>query len=53
MLSLQAGPAKVYAMRGRYRQFFLKVTEDNKDETAPANLSISSDRTIEIVVEVV
>ncbi|KAF9024856.1 hypothetical protein BDZ89DRAFT_1068792 [Hymenopellis radicata] len=46
------GPAKVYTMRGRYRQFFLRVSEDNKDETMPANLSITPDRTIEVVVEV-
>ncbi len=52
-LTRLAGPAKVYTMRGRYRQFFLRVSEDNKDETMPANLSITPDRTIEVVVEVV
>ncbi|KAK0241723.1 hypothetical protein EDD85DRAFT_1020467 [Armillaria nabsnona] len=45
------GPAKVYTLRGRYRQFFLRVSADNVDEAMSSNLSITSQRTIDIVVE--
>ncbi|KAK0212774.1 hypothetical protein DFS33DRAFT_1284469 [Desarmillaria ectypa] len=45
------GPAKVYTLRGRYRQFFLRVSADNVDETISSNLSITNQRTIDIVVE--
>ncbi|KAK0485866.1 hypothetical protein IW261DRAFT_1328932, partial [Armillaria novae-zelandiae] len=45
------GPAKVYTLRGRYRQFFLRVSVDNVDEAISSNLSITSQRTIDIVVE--
>ncbi|ESK97141.1 hypothetical protein Moror_6362 [Moniliophthora roreri MCA 2997] len=45
------GPAKVYTMRGIYRQFFLRVSVDNKLEVAHANLSASADRTIKIFIE--
>ncbi|KAG7446212.1 uncharacterized protein BT62DRAFT_103355 [Guyanagaster necrorhizus] len=45
------GPAKVYTLRGRYRQFFLRVSAENVDETISSNLSITNQRTIDIVVE--
>ncbi|EEB87355.1 hypothetical protein MPER_15308 [Moniliophthora perniciosa FA553] len=44
-------PAKVYTMRGIYRQFFLRVSVDNKLEVAHANLSVNADRTIKIFIE--
>ncbi|TRM69337.1 hypothetical protein BD626DRAFT_473709 [Schizophyllum amplum] len=45
------GPAKVYTLRGKYRQFFLRVTADNKDESTSMNLAVSADRTMDVVVE--
>ncbi|KAF9066169.1 hypothetical protein BDP27DRAFT_1449886 [Rhodocollybia butyracea] len=45
------GPARVYTMRGRYRQFFLRVTDDNQSESTPANVSVSAERVLEVVVE--
>ncbi|TFK44801.1 hypothetical protein BDQ12DRAFT_673598 [Crucibulum laeve] len=45
------GPAKVYTLRGKYRQFFLRVSEDNVDEFITANLIINPDRTITAIVE--
>ncbi|KIK67307.1 hypothetical protein GYMLUDRAFT_863897 [Collybiopsis luxurians FD-317 M1] len=45
------GPARVYTMRGKYRQFFLRVHEDSSHEAAPANISITDQRILEIVVE--
>lgn len=53
VLSTLAGPARVYTLRGKYRQFFLRVSGDNVDEITPSNLKISSDRTLDIVVEAV
>lgn len=48
-----AGPARVYTMRGKYRQFFLRVHDDESNEVYPANLSVSEERTLEVVVETV
>ncbi|KAK7053356.1 hypothetical protein VNI00_003982 [Paramarasmius palmivorus] len=45
------GQAKVFTMRGRYRQFFLRVKQDNSWEVSTANLSVKADRTIDIYVE--
>ncbi|KAF9012420.1 hypothetical protein BDQ17DRAFT_1343859 [Cyathus striatus] len=45
------GPAKVFTMRGKYRQFFLRISADNRDEFDSANLNITPERTLEIVVE--
>lgn len=45
------GPAKAYTLRGRYRQFFLRVTAENVDEHISANLVVKPDRTLDIVVE--
>jgi len=38
-------------MRGKYRQFFLRVTAENVDEFISANLVVKPDRTLDIVVE--
>ncbi|KAI0930659.1 hypothetical protein AcV5_007317 [Taiwanofungus camphoratus] len=54
---LQSGPsridgrAKVYTMRGKYRQYFLRVTPENGNDCTSANLRVSRERTIEIFVE--
>lgn len=45
------GPAKVYTLRGKYRQFFLRVSTDNVDNFTSANVGISADRILDIVVE--
>ncbi|KAH9851394.1 hypothetical protein C2E23DRAFT_732936 [Lenzites betulinus] len=52
---LQKGPsridAKVYTMRGKYKQYFLRVTPEGEALSQSANLKITTDRTLEIVVE--
>ena len=48
-----AGPARVYTLRGKYRQFFLRVSADNVDNIMSANIGVSADRTLDIVVETV
>ncbi|KAJ7446162.1 hypothetical protein B0H11DRAFT_386957 [Mycena galericulata] len=45
------GPAKVYALRGKYRQMILKVTADNDDDWVTANVVVNPDRTLDVVVE--
>jgi hypothetical protein len=45
------GPAKVYTMRGKYRQYFLRITEQNVDQCVNANLLVSPKRVLDITVE--
>ncbi|OJA17835.1 hypothetical protein AZE42_03327 [Rhizopogon vesiculosus] len=45
------GPARVYTLRGKYRQFFMRVDADNVLEAEPCNLGVSKERTLEVVVE--
>ncbi|KAG5731971.1 hypothetical protein E4T56_gene18243 [Termitomyces sp. T112] len=45
------GPAKVYTLRGKYRQFFLRVSADNRDEFITTHLAIKPDRMLDVVVE--
>ncbi|KAF8070543.1 hypothetical protein FPV67DRAFT_1026055 [Lyophyllum atratum] len=45
------GPAKVYTLRGKYRQFFLRVTAENADEFISTHLAIKPDRMLDVVVE--
>ncbi|KAF8806434.1 hypothetical protein BYT27DRAFT_7140948 [Phlegmacium glaucopus] len=45
------GPARAYTLRGKYRQFLLRVSADNVDEFISANVIIQPDRTLDIVVE--
>lgn len=47
------GPAKVYTLRGKYRQIILRVSADNADETQSSNVIVSADRTLQVVVELV
>ncbi|KIP08460.1 hypothetical protein PHLGIDRAFT_55750, partial [Phlebiopsis gigantea 11061_1 CR5-6] len=47
------GPARVYAMRGKYKQVFLRVAADGEETFNSANLKIGDDRTIEVFVEYV
>ncbi|KAG6845892.1 hypothetical protein H0H87_000698 [Tephrocybe sp. NHM501043] len=45
------GPAKVYTLRGKYRQFFLRVSAENRDEFISTHLAIKPDRMLDVVVE--
>jgi hypothetical protein len=45
------GPAKVSTMRGEYKQIFLRVSTDGEVDCKSANLQVSSDRTIKLIVE--
>lgn len=40
-------------MRGKYRQFILRVTADNKDEIVSADIPIPLDKTLGLSVEMV
>ena len=48
-----SGPARVYTMRGKYRQFILRVTAENKDKIVSANVPVSAERTLKLTVELV
>ncbi|KAH8073004.1 hypothetical protein BXZ70DRAFT_902932 [Cristinia sonorae] len=45
------GPAKVYAMRGKYKHIFLRVTSEGGNDCTPANLKVSPERTLEVFIE--
>ncbi|KZT19685.1 hypothetical protein NEOLEDRAFT_1183156 [Neolentinus lepideus HHB14362 ss-1] len=45
------GPARVFSRRGEYRQFFLRVSEDNVDTIAKANLPVDKLLCAEVFVE--
>nr|GAT56791.1 predicted protein [Mycena chlorophos] len=45
------GPAKVFVLRGKYRQVILRVNEYNEDNWVRGNVVIKPDRTLEVVVE--
>ena len=45
------GPAKVFSYRGKYKQYFLRVTADNKETWSQCNLEVDENRTVEIGVE--
>lgn len=38
-------------MRGKYKQYFLRITDDGEAISQPANLKVSDERTLEIFVE--
>ena len=38
-------------MRGKYRQIFLRVSDDNVDTSTSMNVAVSLERTIEVFVE--
>ncbi|PIL33933.1 hypothetical protein GSI_03640 [Ganoderma sinense ZZ0214-1] len=54
---LQKGPsridgrAKVYTLRGKYKQYFLRTSEDGTHVCQPANLKVTPERTLEIFIE--
>jgi len=45
------GPAKLYTMRGKYRQFLLRVSAEQINDIAKASINICPDRTLDLVVE--
>ncbi|THH08905.1 hypothetical protein EW146_g8843 [Bondarzewia mesenterica] len=45
------GPAKVYAMRGKYRQTLMRVSANNVETTKSANLRVAKDKSLSIFVE--
>ncbi|KJA29033.1 hypothetical protein HYPSUDRAFT_33540 [Hypholoma sublateritium FD-334 SS-4] len=45
------GPARAYTLRGKYRQFLLRVSANNVDEYMSANVVVHEDRTLDVVVE--
>lgn len=47
------GPARAYTLRGKYRQFLLRVSANNVDEYMSANVVVHEDRTLDVVVEMV
>ena len=48
---VRVGPAKVYTMRGKYKQYFLRVTSEGGNDCTPANLKVTRDRTMDVFVE--
>ncbi|KAM5532501.1 hypothetical protein V8D89_013854 [Ganoderma adspersum] len=52
---LQKGPsridgrAKVYTLRGKYKQYFLRTSEDGAHVCQPANLKVTPERTLEML----
>ncbi|KAI0732114.1 hypothetical protein C8Q72DRAFT_774739 [Fomitopsis betulina] len=55
--ALQASPsrldgrAKVFAFRGKYRQYFLRITPEDGIECNSSNLVVAPDQTLELFVE--
>lgn len=47
------GPAKVYTLRGKYRQYFLRVNAYGGAEYGSANLRVDKDRTLQAVIEAI
>ncbi|KAG8214023.1 hypothetical protein J3R82DRAFT_10778 [Butyriboletus roseoflavus] len=45
------GPAKVYTMRGRFRQFFMRVDQFDQLQVQSAHLGVSKERTLSVFVE--
>ncbi|KAH6913960.1 hypothetical protein BKA70DRAFT_1259989 [Coprinopsis sp. MPI-PUGE-AT-0042] len=45
------GPARVYTLRGKYRQVILRVNAANKDTFSSTNVIVKPDRTLEVVIE--
>ena len=53
LLTSFEGPAKVYTLRGKYRQYFLRVNANGEAEYGPANLRVEKDRTLLVVIEAI
>jgi hypothetical protein len=53
VLILLEGPAKVYTLRGKYRQYFLRVNAYGEAEYGSANLRVDKNRTLQVIVEAI
>jgi hypothetical protein len=53
VLILLEGPAKVYTLRGKYRQYFLRVNAYGEAEYGSANLRVDKDRTLQVAIEAI
>ena len=53
VLILLEGPAKVYTLRGKYRQYFLRVNTHGEAEYGSANLRVDKERTLHAVIEAI
>ncbi|KAI0063564.1 hypothetical protein BV25DRAFT_390893 [Artomyces pyxidatus] len=47
------GPARVYTMRDKYRQVFLRISADGVETSQSANLRVEKDRTLPVFVEII
>ncbi|KAL4080354.1 hypothetical protein V8B97DRAFT_2020960 [Scleroderma yunnanense] len=45
------GPAKVFTMRAKFRQFFMRVDIHDNHHVTPAHLGVSKQRTLDVFVE--
>ncbi|KAF8842999.1 hypothetical protein BDN67DRAFT_964880 [Paxillus ammoniavirescens] len=45
------GPAKVYTMRGKFRQFFMRVDHHDQVQVQSAHIGVSKQRTLDVFVE--
>ncbi|KAG1716641.1 hypothetical protein ID866_519 [Astraeus odoratus] len=45
------GPAKVFTMRAKFRQFFMRVDHYDNHQVTPAHLGVSKQRTLDVFVE--
>lgn len=41
----------MYTLRGKYKQYFLRTSEDGTHVCQPANLKVTPERTLEIFIE--
>ena len=47
----RVGRAKVYTLRGKFKQYFLRLPTEGERDCKTANLKVAPDRTLEIYVE--
>lgn len=50
-LTFAAGPARVFALRGRFRQIVLRVTAANVYDHASTNILVNLDYTVNMIIE--
>ncbi|KAH9917914.1 uncharacterized protein BXZ73DRAFT_23077, partial [Epithele typhae] len=45
------GRAKIYTLRGKFKQYFLRLPTEGEKDLKTANLKVTADRTLEVYVE--
>ncbi|KAI0093354.1 hypothetical protein BDY19DRAFT_882829 [Irpex rosettiformis] len=45
------GPARVSTMRGEYKQIFFRVSASGEVNCKPANIQVSQEKTVQVIVE--